>query len=144
MQLKTSHLIWALVALVVAGNGDRIANSLEQSAAQQADRAEAGSERRLLRQQAREAQKNSAIALARAKAGCIRIHDQATGKEHYFGNGSTVTDPNTGYALQEGIVCNSLGLTGVLVNGQITDLVMVSAADKVTYLGYLSLQKGEN
>ena len=143
MQIKTSYVIWGMVLLVVLGNGDRIAGSLETSAEQQSLRTVSSAERKQLKQQAREAQKNSAIALDRAKAGCIQIFDTATGKENYFGNGSTVTDPNTGYQLQEGIVCNSLGLTGVVVDGQITDLVMVSPEDKITYLGYLSLQKGE-
>lgn len=142
MQLKTSHILWGVVALVVLGNGDRIAGNLNESAIQQTEKSAASSQRKQLKQQAREAQKNSAIALDRAKAGCIQIYDQATGKEHYFGNGSTVVDPNTGYQLQEGIVCNSLGLTGIVKNGVIVDLVMVSPEDKVTYLGYLSLQNG--
>ena len=143
MQIKTSYVIWGVVALVVLGNGDRIAGNLNESAVQQAEKSAASTQRKQLKQQAREAQKNSAIALSRAKAGCIQIYDKASGKEHYFGNGSTVVDPNTGYQLQEGIVCNQLGLTGVVVDGRITDLVMIAPEDKIEYLGYLSLQKGE-
>ena len=140
MQLKTSHLIWGIVALVVLGNGDRIAGNLTESAVQQSVKSEAGAARKLLRQAAREAQKRSKIALDRAKAGCIRIYDEQTGKEHYFGNGSTVVDPNTGYVLQDGFVCNRLGLTGDLKDGVVTGLAMIAPEHKIEYLGYLSLQ----
>lgn len=143
MEIKTSHILWAVVGLVVLGNGDRIAGTLTDGAAHQAERSQASATRKTLRQQAREAQKNSAIALDRVKAGCIQIYDTETGKEGYFGNGAVVNDPNTGHQLREGIVCNSLGLTGVIQNGVITDLVMISPEDKAEYLGYLSLQKGE-
>ncbi|MEO0348826.1 MAG: hypothetical protein AAF282_02110 [Cyanobacteria bacterium P01_A01_bin.15] len=142
MQFKTSHILWAIIGLAVLGNGDRIAGTVHESAEQQVEKSTASSQRKQLKQQAREAQKNSAIALDRAKAGCIPIHDQATGKEHYFGNGSTVVDPSTGYQLQEGLVCNRLGLTGVVDDGVIVDLVMISPEDKIEYLGYLSLQNG--
>ncbi|MEM7067136.1 MAG: hypothetical protein AAF572_28730 [Cyanobacteria bacterium P01_B01_bin.77] len=143
MQLKTSHLLWGVVALAVLGNGDRIAGTVETSSLQQTIKSEASTDRKLLRQQARETKKLSKIALDRAKAGCIQIFEKKTGKEHYFGNGSTVVDPNTGYQLQEGVVCNRLGLTGVVVNGYITDLVMVAPEQKIEYLGYLALQNGE-
>ena len=142
MQLKTSHFLWGVVALVILGNGDRIATTLEESAVQQVEKSAASSQRRILKQQAREAQKDSAIALDRAKAGCIQIYDKETGKESYFNDGMQVLDPNTGNPIDAGIVCNSLGLTGVVVDGRITELIMVSPEDKIEYLGYLSLQSG--
>lgn len=140
MQIKTSHVIWSVVALVVLGNGDRIAQSLQESAVQQHEQSTAGAERKLLRQQAREAQKRSAIALDRVKAGCIPIFDKETGKPDYFNAGEIVLDPETGQSIQAGLVCNSLGLTGEVVEGRIQDLVMVSPAHKMEYLGYFTLQ----
>ena len=142
MQLKTSHVIWGIVALVVLGNGDRIAGSLDEAVVQQRGKSAASAERKHLKQQAREAQKNSAIALDRAKAGCIQIWDTTAGVQDFFNEGEQVLDPITEQPIQQGFVCNQLGVTGVLKDGVIADLVMVSPADKIEYLGYLSLQKG--
>ena len=145
MKVKTSYLIYGLVALVLLGNGDRIAGTAHNGAVTSDVKASAASTRNQMKQSAREAQKDSTVALDRAKAGCIRIYeDDGNTKEGYFNEGETVGDPaNPAQPIQSGFICNSLGLTGEIVDGKIVDLVMISPGDRAEYIGYLAMQRGE-
>ncbi len=141
--MKTSHIALAILGLAVLANGDRIFANLEDVSDQQAAKQEDGSDRKELRQQAKAAQKLSAIALDRVQAGCIPVVEPATGKAHYFNEGEPIIDDATEQPIQEGFICNSLGLTAEVVDGLITDLVLVSPEDKAEYIGYFVMQGGK-
>lgn len=142
MELKTSHILIGVLFLVFLGNGDRIAGSLGQASTHQQTKSEFSSDRREARQTAREAGKRSKIALDRVKAGCVPIVDIETQQPYYFNEGTRVQDPVTGRVLDQGIVCNSLGVTAEVVDGQITDVILVSPEHKAEYVGHFTMQHG--
>lgn len=132
MTIKTSHIILVLVGLFALSNGENVRQSIAKGQKISDQRNEFRDRVRQNKEEARNAQKLSQVALDRFRANCILVADTTTGKEAFFQEGALVGDvEGTGRTLRPGaIVCNSLGDTAEIdANGAITDIARVAVED---------------
>ncbi|KAM3100455.1 hypothetical protein ACKFKF_11590 [Phormidesmis sp. 146-12] len=131
MNIKTSHLILGAIALIALSQGESIKQSIAKNQAIKQDQLAFNERLRKNRDDARNAQDLSKVAIERYKANCILIKDQKTGKEAYFREGATTVDSALNRRVRDNaIVCNRLGDTAVIQDGLITDIARVALADK--------------
>jgi hypothetical protein len=83
------------------------------------------------RQEEREAEQLSKVALARYKSNCVLVVDQQTGKESYFQPEGLIIDRQLGKTVRPGLaICNRLGDTALVSQaGTITDIARVTTPD---------------
>lgn len=113
IQLNTQTLMAGGVALGLLINLPSMFSGVTNSANVAAENAANSAERGAATRNARQAQKGSAAALERAKAGCITVVDTETQDPFPLSEGVNVVYPDgTGRAMPPGmIICNTYGFT---------------------------------
>ena len=141
MQIKTKHLLLSALALLVLANGEKLKASAELQAEKTQNRIAADRVSTLQKEQAREAVRQSAVALERAKS-CIGVVESKSQRQAYFTEGaSIVTGKGATLPLSDGrIICNDLGDTAIAQGGRITNIAKAAAADMEEYQ---KIRKGE-
>ena len=130
MTFKTSHLIILGIIGVALLNGENVRSTIDKGNQIRQERSEFSDRIRKNRDDARNAEKLSKVALDRYRANCIRVVDTQTQREGYFQEGGTITDDTLRRPLRDGAaVCNSMGDTAVVQDGRIADIARVSTDD---------------
>lgn len=140
MTFKTSHLIVLCIIGLAIANGENVRGSISRSNEIRSERSAFHNRIRQNRDQARQAQQLSKVALERYRSNCIMVVDTQTNQESYFEQGDPVFD-HTGSktALRDGAyICNSLGDTAIVQDGKITDIARVTTQDLAEFQSLLS------
>ncbi|MGL5063463.1 MAG: hypothetical protein ACRC62_26065 [Microcoleus sp.] len=139
--ITTGRLFAAAIGLLVLGNGENIRLSIEKGNQQKVAQTAHSDRVKQNRQEAREAQDLSKVALERAK-NCILIVDKATGKDGYLTEGQAVIDTTLSRPVRpKANVCSRLGDTGITdQNGAIADLARVNESDMPAYKKLLKIK----
>lgn len=148
MKIKITYLvIFFPAAIIFLSLGDRMKATVSEGSAISTQQSTTSSQSRLLREEAKNAQRYSKVAIERLKANCLPVVDQQSGSEGFFQQGSVVMDQNLGRPVRAGaFVCNSLGDTAVIAqNGTLTDVVRTSLEQQSEYDKLFSkLLKGQS
>lgn len=146
MRIKIfSHLIvgGSLLAIFIS-KGEVLRATVQEGSTISANQSTASSESRQLREQAKNAQKLSKVALERLESNCIQTVDAETKKDSYYQEGEIVLDNQLHRPLRPGaFICNSLGETAVIADdGSISSIARVALKEKVEYDRLFSQIKG--
>lgn len=143
MKLKTTHIIWVSIALIGLSQGENVRQSVAKGNSYRQQQSEFSDRIRINRDEARQAEKLSKVALDRYRNNCILVIDKATGKEAYLAEGQPITDRQLKRPLRTGaIVCNRLGDTAVVDSvGTITDIARIATPDLPTFKKLLEQRK---
>jgi hypothetical protein len=127
--------------VLILMNGENIRKSIDKGNAQKAAQSAHSDRVKLNKQEAREAQDLSKVALDRAKS-CIRIVDAETRLDGYLTEGQKVIDTALKRPVRpKATVCSGLGDTGIVDGeGAIADLARVTEADMPEYKKLLKIK----
>ena len=143
MKLRTTHLIWLSVALVGLSQGENVRQSVAKGNQIRQQQSEFSDRIRTNREEAKQAQKLSKVAIDRYRNNCILVTDLSTKKETYFSEGQDVIDRQLNRRIRTGAtVCNRLGDTAIVDStGAIADIARVSTDDLPTVQKILEKRK---
>ncbi|NEQ64524.1 MAG: hypothetical protein F6K21_03280 [Symploca sp. SIO2D2] len=131
MQFKTSHVFLALVIFGIVSQGENVRDFTNSQSQERQGRNEFHQRIRDNRNQARELEKLSKVALDRYKQNCVFVIDLTTKQETYLQPGQQVIDTKLNRELRPGQpICNRLGDTAIVSQaGTIVDIARVNVAD---------------
>jgi hypothetical protein len=148
MRIKATHLfIFFPAALIILSQGDKMKATVDQGSVITQNESTTSSESRLMREEAKNAQRYSKVALERLKSNCIQTVDKATKQPSYYTPGLVVVDMRLKRPIREGaFVCNAVGETAVIdASGATSKIVRVNLKDKAEYDKLFSqLREGKN
>jgi hypothetical protein len=135
MKVKTTHLLITIPLILVAlSKGELIRNSLKESATIQQGQMDFSSQIRQSKEETKQAQKLSEIALQRLKSNCIKTVDFETKKQTYYQIGAEVLDAYSKKPVREGaFICSAVGDTAIIRKGAISEIARVSLKDQPEY-----------
>lgn len=144
MKLKTTHIIWVSIALIGLSQGENVRQSVAKGNQIRQQQSEFSDRIRINRDEARQAEKLSKVALNRYRNNCILVIDKATGKEAYLAEGQPITDRQLKRPLRPGVtICNRLGDTAVVASdGTVTDIARITTPDLPTFKKLLEQRNG--
>lgn len=143
MKLKTSHLIVGCIAILALSQGENVRSSINKGDRIRQEQSEFSDRIRANKQEARQAEKLSGVALDRYKNNCILVSDRDAGKESYFWSGESVLDKQLKRPIRTGAaVCNGLGDTAVVsADGTIADIARIALPDMAKFKQLMQQRK---
>lgn len=138
--IKTSYILMALIAAPIAFSRNDIQAQGEQRAPIAEYRQEQRDDRAESNAKAREALKDSSIALTRVQGLCTPVKDKATSMDRELAEGGPAEAEN-GVALAEGSkICTAGGSTAEVRNGVSVDVRNIALEDKAEYQQFFKQQ----